>query len=198
VITERTLLRFDDPKWRWYNSPDHNRNLAYVRFAEAFFIMDYFVTAAPYLGGYGWAFFILQVVFAAVGVYCAFFFEDNVPVRAAFARRIGYILLIAGLVGVTLGVTRLLNVPILNQRFWFYALLLAEIGAGFYIYNFGRTTYARQLAEFKASTSKTRQRPPQRAYASQPVNPGVPASEPRPVATTGRRDARRDRKRRKG
>ncbi|NJM06438.1 hypothetical protein HC891_09960 [Candidatus Gracilibacteria bacterium] len=160
--------------------------------------MDYFVTPAPYLGGYGWAFFILQAVAAAIGVYCAFFFEDNIPVRAAFARRIGYVLLIAGLVGVTLGILRLLNVPVLNQRFWFYALLLAEIGAGFYIYNFARTTYAGQMAEYKANSSKGRQRQPQRALTTQPVNPGVPPSEPRPMATTSRRDARRDRKRRKG
>jgi hypothetical protein len=159
--------------------------------------MDYFVTPAPYLGGYGWAFFILQVVFTAIGVYCAFFFEDNIPVRAAFARRIGYILLAAGVTGVTLAVLRLLDVQVFNQRFWFYALLLAEIGAGFYIYNFGRTTYARQMAEYKAASNKTRQRQPQRALAPQPVNPGAPPSEPRPVSTTGRREARRDRKRRK-
>jgi hypothetical protein len=158
----------------------------------------YLTTSSPQLGTLGWVFFIVQIIGVAAGAYLVFLHSERNPARATFARQLGTALMIFGVVGVVLGVLRMLNVPYLNQHVWFWIQAVIElIIAGYVIY------YVRNV--LPALEKQSAGRRPTRAVANPRGLRNVSASTietapstPRPVATTSRRDARRDRKRRKG
>ena len=159
--------------------------------------MSYFIDPSPYFGRLAWTFFTVQVLIALAGAYMAFAYNDRVQFRQSFFRNLGRGLLVVGVVGLILGALRLLNVPVLNQRVWFYIQLLIELGLAGYIFYYLRTIYPRQMAQAKQSQAQAPRRGAARQLAPQGTagtSPATPA-EPRPVATTGRGDARRARKR---
>jgi hypothetical protein len=153
-------------------------------------MFSYLTTAAPQFGPLAWVFFIGQILGVGGGAYLYFMHTERNPARQTFMRQLGMALMILGGVGVALGALRMLNVPVLNQHLWFWIQAVIELGvAGYVIY------YMRSVLpglEAKARGGKATPRPP-RAI---PGTEAAPAT-PRPVATTGRRDARRERKRRK-
>lgn len=163
--------------------------------------MDFFTyltTSSPQLGTLGWAFFIAQILAVAAGAYLLFLHTERNTARAAFARQLGTSLMIAGGVGVLLGALRMLNVPVLNQHLWFYIQALVELGVAGYVLYYLRNVLP-ALEKQVAGRRPTRSAPNPRGLRNVNANSieTTPAA-PRPIATTSRRDARRDRKRRKG
>lgn len=155
--------------------------------------MDYFLVPSPYFGRLAWTFFAVQIILALVGAYMAFGYRDRVAFRQLVFRNMGIAFLVVGGVGVLVGALRLFNLPVLNMRIWFYVQLLIEIGLGVYIYYYLRNIYPQQMAQARQGPRRggsARQLAPQSAAGT----PGQPEPRP-PTATTGRRDARRDRKR---
>ncbi|MFQ3662561.1 MAG: hypothetical protein SNJ69_09240 [Chloroflexaceae bacterium] len=103
-------------------------------------------------------------------------------------RQLGIALMILGGVGVLTGALRLLNVPVLNQRIWFWIQALIEVGVAAYVVYYMRNVLP---GLERAAASKGRgARPAPRVTGGDTV-----PEAPRPVATTGRREARRERKR---
>lgn len=169
------------------------------------FDATYLATATNQFGPFAWIFFVLQIAAALGGLYILYVRTDSNAVRRALWRQLGIGLLVVGGVGVVLGVLRLANVPVFNQRYWFYIEMLLEIIFAAYVIYYARTTYPRLIA---ASQPTRGNRPDsvRRANASaaptrsasnqQTSNTTSVPSMPRPMATTARREARRSRKRR--
>jgi hypothetical protein len=111
------------------------------------------------------------------------------PARHTFMRQLAVALLILGGVGVLLGALRLLNLPVLNQHLWFWIQLLVELGVGAYVLY----RYLRVLPGLERASAGRARSAPRHASRGLPGD-AVPAP-PRPIPTTSRRDARRDRKR---
>ncbi|NTU80622.1 MAG: hypothetical protein HGA45_14805 [Chloroflexales bacterium] len=149
---------------------------------------SYLTTAAPQFGPLAWIFFLLQILGGGGGAYLYFMHTERNPARHAFFRQLGIALMILGGVGVLIGILRLLNVPTLNQRLWFWIQAVVELGVAGYVFYYMRSV----LPGLERSAVSRGGKP----GASRPVGGGNPApATPRPTATTGRRDARRDRKR---
>lgn len=155
--------------------------------------MGYLTTAAPQFGPLAWIFFIGQILGVGAGAYLYFMHTERNPARQTFMRQLGIALMILAGVGVALGALRLLNVPVLNQRLWFWIQALVELGVAGYVFYYMRSVLPGLEREARSRGGKPgAPRPPR------PIPNGDPApATPRPVATTGRRDARRDRKRKK-
>jgi hypothetical protein len=166
------------------------------------FDINYLTEVSAAFGPYAWVFYILQAIGFALGMYLVFAWKDTNAVRKRAFRQLGLALLVAGGVGLALGLLRLSDVAIFNQRFWFHLWFLAEIILAAYIVYYARTTYPKKLAES--------QRKPRRAKASaQPSRAGTPAArhavngadddnlEDAAFPQTGRRESRRARKRKK-
>lgn len=154
---------------------------------------SYLTTAAPQFGPLAWIFFIGQILGVGAGAYLYFMHSERNPARQTFMRQLGIALMILGGVGVLLGALRLLNVPVMNQRFWFYIQALIELGvAGYVIY------YMRSVLPGLERDARSRAGKPGAPRPPRAIPNGDPAhATPRPVATTTRREARRDRKRKK-
>lgn len=152
---------------------------------------SYLTTAAPQFGPLAWVFFIAQILGAGAGAYLYFMHTERNPARQTFMRQLGVALMILGVVGVALGAARLLNAPVLNQHLWFWIQGLIELGVAVYtLLYMSRTLPALERAAAGRGGRTNVPRPPRGI-------PGTTApATPRPVATTSRRDARRDRKRR--
>lgn len=150
--------------------------------------LSYLTTAAPQFGPLAWLFFIGQILGLGAGAYLYFMHTERNPARQTFMRQLGIALMILGGVGVLLGALRLLNVPTMNQRLWFWLQALVELGVAGYIFY-----YMRSILPGRERDARSRGGKPGAARA---ISGGSPApATPRPVATTSRRDARRDRKR---
>jgi hypothetical protein len=150
---------------------------------------SYLTTAAPVFGPLAWVFFIAQILAVGAGAYLFLMHRERNPARHTFMRQLAVALLILGGVGVLLGALRLLNLPVLNQHLWFWIQLLVELAVGGYVAYY----YLRVLPGLeRASAGRPRSsaRPGSRSLAGDAV-----PTPPRPIPTTGRRDARRDRKR---
>jgi hypothetical protein len=156
-------------------------------------IMGYFTTAAPQFGPLGWIFFLGQILGAGAGAYLYFMHTERNSARQTFLGQVGIGLLILGGVGVLMGAVRLFNVPTLNQHLWFWLQAVVELGFVGYIVYYSRNV----LPNLERSAAPSaRSGKPNATRAARPANGGNPApAVPRPVATTSRRDARRDRKR---
>ncbi len=152
---------------------------------------SYLTTAAAFFGPLAWIFFIGQILGVGAGAYLYFMHTERNSARQTFMRQLGLALMILGGVGVALGALRLLNLSVLNQRFWFWLQMIVELGVAGYVFYYIRSVLPgleRAAAGSRAGRSGA-PRPPKSI-------PGDAAhATPRPVATTSRRDARRDRKR---
>lgn len=151
---------------------------------------SYLTTAAPQLGPLAWIFFIVQILGAGAGAYLYFAHTERNPARQTFMRQLGLTLMILGAVGVLLVALRMLDVPTLNQRLWIWVQAVVELGVAGYV-----AYYMRSVLPALERSASARGKPGA-SRASRPVGGANPApAAPRPVATTSRREARRDRKR---
>lgn len=148
-------------------------------------LMEYLTESSPaVLGTLAWIFFLLQLVGVAAGAYLVYAHTERNLARQAFMRQLGIALLVLGGAGLLAAVLRLFAVPVISQRIWFWVLLLVDLLAAGYVAYYMRSV----LPGLEKAQPVRRQ---VRAVADQ----APPA--PRPVATTGRRDARRERKKKK-
>lgn len=149
---------------------------------------SYLTTPAPTFGPLAWAFFIVQILGVGAGAYLYFVHTERNAARQTFMRQLGVALMILAGVGVLVGALRLLNVPVMNQRIWFWIQGVIELGVAGYVFYYMRAVLP---GLERAAASRGRGSPRQPRAVSGDAAPATP----RPVATTGRREARRDRKR---
>lgn len=132
------------------------------------------------------------------------------PVRAAFRRRTAVGALVISLLGIFQLALRWIesgptggtpnNLPIVDWRLWSYLILLAGVGFLGYSIWYYRNQYKHELAAARGvrvvrPTQQRRDRQESKVSTAT-ASPSAPA-EPKPQAITTRRDARRERKRRK-
>jgi len=160
--------------------------------------LTYLTTTSAQLGTLGWLFFIAQILGLAAGAYLVFLHSERNAARAAFMRNLGIALLIVGGIGVLVGVLRMLNVPFFNQHLSFWIQAAIELVLAGYVVYYTRSVLP-AMEKQAAGRRPSRSAPSPRGLRSVSASSieTTPAT-PRPVPTTGRRDARRDRKRRKG
>ncbi len=150
-------------------------------------IVAYLTTASPQLGSLGWIFFLTQLFGLAAGAYLVFVHSERNLARKTFMRQLGIALLVLGGVGVVMGALRMLNVPVLNQRLWFWVQAFVQLGVAGYVFYYMRSV----LPELEKTAAGRRQR----SVGTRQISTDPTPATPRPVATTTRRDARRDKKR---
>jgi len=161
-------------------------------------IVTYLTTPTGAFGALEWVFFAIQAVAALAGIYLAFLQQDTHPVRGAALRRLGLALLVLGGVGVLFLALRLANVDPFTMPVWLYAVGLLEVVLAAYalFYRFAR--YPAAMIAYERSRQRGEGR---RVVRPQPMlqtngNGAGFSPPPRPQAAPGRREARRDRKRR--
>jgi hypothetical protein len=167
------------------------------------FELSYLTTASPAFGPLAWVFFALQIAGIVAGLYLAFVRRDPAnALRRKLLQWVGYSLLVVGGLGVLFGALRLAEVGVFAQRFWFYLVLLLELGLAAYIAYYARFRYRKQLAQTHTRRGKApaapARRPTAQAESSRPsVSNGRALSdeEAHPPARGGRREARQRRKR---
>lgn len=147
-------------------------------------IFSYLTTPDPAFGPLAWMFFIIQILGVGAGAYLYFRHTERNPARQTFVRQLGIALMILGGVGVLIGALRLLNVPVFNQRIWFWIQAVVEAGVVIYV-----VYYMRSVLPGLERAAATRGR------GARAVAADTAPEASRPIATTGRREARRERKR---
>lgn len=167
----------------------------------------YLTEASATFGFFAWIVFIIQFVLIAGGVYLTFAWNDSNKVRKELLSKLGQWLMIIGGIGIVVGGLRLADIPVLNQRFWFYIILIIEVLLGGYAYYYAQNIYPDQLRTSQTNRGKesSKQESSKRVPAPQPststLSENAPSqqsiSEVSSSSERSRRDARRDRKRRK-
>ncbi len=159
--------------------------------------VSYLTTPAGEFGGLEWGFLVVEAVAALAGIYLAFLRNDAHPIRNAALRRLGLALLLLGGLGVIVAVLRLAAVDPFRMPIWFFAVGLAELALVGYALFYWQVRYPAALAAYEQRTRGAIRRSGARPQSVPQANGnGVALSDPRSLATTSRRDSRRDRKRR--
>jgi hypothetical protein len=160
-------------------------------------LLTYLTTSTGDFGGPEWGFFVVEIAAALAGIYLAFLRNDTRAVRGAILRRGGLALGVLGALGTLFGALRLAAVEPLTMPIWFYAVGLVEILLAAYTVYYWLARYPAQQAVFEQTARSAGRRGGARPQPALQTNGNrVAISTPRPEATTGRRDSRRDRKRR--
>jgi hypothetical protein len=160
--------------------------------------LTYLTTYAADFGVFEWVFFIAQIATAVAGAYLAFVRADADPLRKLSLQRLGYALLVLGVVGTLVGVLRLAGIELLTMPIWITIVTVLDAVLVVYALYYALSIYPVQQA---AQAEANRRGPRRGAARAQPAlqangSNGTPSySAPRPVATTTRRVSRRDRKR---
>ena len=160
-------------------------------------LVTYLTTPAGEFGGLEWGFLIVEGVLALVGLYLAFLRNDAHPIRGLALRRLGLALLLLGGLGVILAALRLAALDPFSMPIWFVAVGLLELALAVYALFYWQTSYPAALTAYEQSTRGAPRRSSSRPQPTLRTNGNsVAFSEPPALATTSRRDSRRDRKRR--
>lgn len=152
--------------------------------------IEYMTGSSAQLGTLGWLFFLLQLVGLTAGAYFVYAHTERNLARHTFMRQMGIALMMLGGVGLLAAVLRMFGVPMISQHIWFWVLFVVDLAAAGYI-----TLYMRKVLPDleKAQVGKR----PVRSAQQRAVTTDQGPPTPRPVATTGRREARRERKKKK-
>ena len=164
-------------------------------------MFDYFLTASPGFGPLSWLSLLAWGLILAAGLYLYRSWQERNPVRARFVRQLGLVLSILAGTGLVLLALKGLQIPLLSYRIWGYLVALATV-----LYAAWAAVNYQRVSQLVAASGRTagavRRQPAQagRGARTYSTTNGPSASEtrpvaPRPVATTGRRDARREKKR---
>lgn len=159
----------------------------------------YLTTASPTFGPFAGSFLGLQIASSATGLYLAFARRDNNQFRHKLVVQLGLALIVGGGCGLLLSGLRLANLPVFNQRYWFYLLLLLEAALAGYALFYARTIYPRQLAQSQTVRGKIASRQ-QKSTQVTPATQSPNGQSTLPIApettvTRSRREARRANKR---
>jgi hypothetical protein len=158
---------------------------------------NYFTQPQPGLGGVSWTMGLVWVLGLAAGIYLLTQWRESNPVRYHFGRLFGIVTVVLSALGIVQLALRFFEVPTVEWRLWSYLLALATLGFwGWGIY------YSMQRLPAQAAAARRSMRgAPQRGARTYAANGSIatsarPQRQPRPEATTSRREARRERKRR--
>jgi hypothetical protein len=160
---------------------------------------SYFITPNPNFGAPEWAFFIAQFVVAIAGAYLTFMHVDTNPVRGPALRRLGYALLIVGLLGAIVGALRRSAIEPFTAPYWMTIITVLSVALIIYAIYYARSVYPGRLAAWEASQRGKGARAaarPQPAQRSAVREEKVPTNGAAPRPSGGRRAARREHKRR--
>lgn len=146
--------------------------------------------------GAAWIATLVWLFALGIGIYLFQVWRERNPIRARFVRQFGLGLTVVSAVGLVLLILKSLSIPIVDWRIWSYAtaaltVLLLIWGAW---YNFSRLPQLLAAARQPVGRSRSGARTYSTAGTAQPAAQRAPAP-PKPVATTGRREARREKKR---
>jgi hypothetical protein len=160
-------------------------------------LITYLTTPASEFGGLEWGFLVVEAVIALAGLYLAFLRSDTHPIRGTALRRLGMAMLLLGGLGVIFAVLRLAAIDPFRMPVWFAAIGLVELVLAVYALFYWQTRYPAELATYEQSARGAPRRSSSRPQPALRTNgSSVALSDPPNVATTSRRDSRRDRKRR--
>jgi hypothetical protein len=160
-------------------------------------LVTYLTTPAGEFGGLEWGFLVVEGIITLVGLYLAFLRSDAHPIRGTALQRLGLALLLLGGLGVSFAVLRLAAVDLFRMPVWFVVLGLVELVLAAYALFYWQTRYPAELAAYEQSARGAPRRSSPRPQPTLRTNgSSVALSEPPSLATTSRRDSRRDRKRR--
>ena len=176
-------------------------------------MFTFFTEADPVFGRISWTTGVIWLAALGLSAYVLTRWQTSNPARRRFWRRwaIGTVAL-AGLTVVAL-VLNFFEVPFFNIRAWIYLFSLATLAYWAYAAYFYFTklpgdvaaaarasrpvrTSQRNAAPARAKVYNTKASQSTKAQQTNGISAQPPAREPRPVATTSRRESRRDRKRR--
>lgn len=174
-------------------------------------------------GGRSWVAMAIWVIGLLAGIYFYQGWREANPLRARFVQRTGLGLAIISAVGLVVLALRAFGVPVLSKPIWGYLVFLAMLGyLGWAAYFFSQRLPALVASTRDAARRQPVQRAGARTYGGGSKKPSAGAqtysaanskqvgartyaasgdgSEPvgqaaRPVPTTSRREARRDKKR---
>ncbi|HEX6289151.1 MAG TPA: hypothetical protein VFZ66_08160 [Herpetosiphonaceae bacterium] len=158
--------------------------------------INFFIQSDPEFGGVSWATGLFWLVLLATGVYLLTRWRDSNPVRYRFGRQFALVVTVLGVLGLVVLTLNYFQVAPFDIRLWMYLVGLASLGyLGYAMYAYNSKLPA-QIAAARPARSVRGVSRGARAY---PANgtPTTPRAErpPRPVATTTRREARREKKR---
>jgi hypothetical protein len=161
---------------------------------------SYLAAASATLGPFAWAFLALQAAGIGAGLYLRFGRKDSNPLRKHLVSRLGLALLVVGGIGILLGVLRASDVAVFSQRYWFYLLLLVELGLAGYVAYYARSVYPRRLAaQQQASRGRGSARRSTLRTQSSSVTAGTNGRDhgdhAEPAHSSSRRESRQRRKR---
>jgi hypothetical protein len=161
-------------------------------------MINFFTEPDPVFGGVSYATGIFWLVMLATGVYLLTRWRESNPIRYRFGRQAGLVSIVLSVIGLALLALNAAEVAPFNIRLGIY--LMGFISLGYVAY--ALYTYLSRLPAQVAATKSVRtvrapgSRSGARTYPANtaPAEPRAPRP-PRPVATTTRREARRDKKR---
>jgi hypothetical protein len=160
--------------------------------------LSYLTTFSTTFGALEIIFLIAHAALLLAGAYYGLIARDSDPVRGASLRSLGFGLLALGAVGTLLGVLRLAVGAVFSMPLWFAIVTLLDLVLIAYALYYALSVYpARRAALAQASRGRGIVRGggrPQPTLQSNGAS-GRSYSAPRPIATTTRRESRRDRKR---
>lgn len=161
--------------------------------------VTYLTTFNPIFGALEWICFVAQIALVLAGAYLVFLRAEPHPIRRDATRSLGYALLAVGGVGVVLSALRLAPIELFTMPIWLTLVTIAEVVLAAYAAYVLFSVLPSRVAAYDEANRKSGRRSvarPQAALQANGVNGSSSFNGPRPPATTGRRDARRDRKRR--
>jgi len=174
---------------------------------------NYFLMNEPGFGRISWLLLFSWLILLGAGAYLYSMWQERNPVRQRFFRQLGLGLAVLSAVGILLLAFKAFGVPVASWRLWTYLVGLATL----FFAGWSAWFYTSRLPQLLGATNRVgagaRRQPAQqgrgartygksgggaRTYGTNGSRPATTAQTPpppRPVATTGRREARRDKKR---
>jgi hypothetical protein len=182
------------------NAPDIPRETTRIMF-------DFFTQPDPVFGRISWTMGLVWFATLVLSVYLVTGWRESNAARRRFWRRVAIGTLVIGGLGMLALVLNFYQIPPFNIRAWIYLFSVATLAywgwaAYFYFKELPSQAAAAARPTTRAPIHVTRadaQRGAQQGRSTIIANgkaPERPARQPRPEATTSRREARRDRKRR--
>jgi hypothetical protein len=165
-------------------------------------MVDYFLMDEPGFGRLSWLLLFGWLILLGTGAYLYSMWQERSPVRMRYFRQLGLGLSVLSAVGVLLLLLKAFGIPVLSWRLWTYLTALLTVLFAGWSFWFYRARLPRLMAATgRGGVTARRAAPPVRRTARTYGTNGSSPSEaeappaPRPLPTTGRREARRDKKR---
>jgi hypothetical protein len=159
--------------------------------------INFFIQSDPLFGNVSWATGVFWLALLATGVYLLKQWRESNPARYRFGRHFGIVTTALSALGLIFLILNWFQVAPFDIRLWIYLIGFATLGyLGFagYVYTSklpAQIAATRSIRPVRGSAPRGA-----RAYsANVPPAEARPARQPRPLATTTRREARREKKR---